>query len=307
VILVTGSSGFIGSHVADRMIADGTPGVLARRRPGAPDGLAGSFCVVAQVDLHGQNAFTEVLRTHRVDTVLHLATGGWRSTLAEIVESGVLALARVIEACRAAGTARLVVGSSVAVFGDAGAGPFAEVPAPTGAVTRNGPGLYKRWEEQLATALTSTDLAVQVVRMPMVYGPRYESMINLPARLCRAVATGIDLRVPVPPAFADFAHVHDIARGLVQLCTSSASGPIYHVATGRAVSRADVVAAAEGIGADASVLAVIADLPEWDPSRHLSIDAATRDFGYRPEHDLASGVQSYHRHLAAQITEGAQA
>lgn len=305
MILVTGSSGFIGSHVADRLIAAGVPGVLARRRPGEPEGLAGSSCVVAQFDLSDGTALVDVLRTHRVDTVLHLATGGWRSTLPEVVESGVLALARVLDACRSAGVARVIVGSSVAVFGDASSGPFRPEPAPGGGVARNGPGLYKRWEEQLAAALSADDLRVQVVRLPMVYGPRYESMINLPSRICRSVATGIALRVPVPPAYADYAHVHDIARGLVLLATTAAPAPIYHLGAGEAVSRADVMAASEHLGADPAVLDVIAGLPDWNATRHLGIDTATRDFGYQPEYDLTTGMAVYRDHLVQTVGAGA--
>ncbi|MBN9110473.1 MAG: NAD(P)-dependent oxidoreductase [Pseudonocardia sp.] len=298
MILVTGTSGFIGSHVADHLVAGGVPAVFVRRRPGGPEGLDAGVHRVAQVDLADVDALTRVLRESEVDTVLQLATGGWRP-LRRAVEGGPLLLATVLDACQGAGVRRLVAGSSLAVFGPGTPGPFPEEPAPADRLGLEGPGLFKRWEEQLAAA-AGDGPSVQVVRMPMVYGPRYASMVNLPARICRAIATGTELRVTAPP-YADFAHVDDIARGLVELCRSDATGPVYHLAAGEDVGRDDVVAAAEAAGADDRTLGVLAGLPAWDPRRRLDITRAGAEFGFAPRLPLREGMRRY---VAALRTAG---
>lgn len=294
MILVTGASGFIGANVAARLIRQGQEAVLLRRRGGAIPGLPVSDRVHhVAFDLRERAGLADVLDAYSVDTVLHLATGGWSRSVSTVVHDSVGTLANLLDAARAVGLRRLVVGSSISVFGAEAPGPFREVRSagPDGA---NGPGVFKAWEEQLALSYSGRSVEAVIARMPMVYGPRYHSMINLPSRICAAVAGDTELTVNAAPAYADFAHVNDVSRGLVDLCLADTlQSSWYHLGSGSPIGRTELVAAARSIGAAPSVVDAIAGLPAWDASRHLDNTASRTDFGFTPTIDIATGLEKY--------------
>src|SRR5438874_5219572 len=129
-VLVTGAAGFIGSHLAERLLAEGHD-VLgldafdsflydAARKEANAARLRGrpGFSLVRGDILDGP-LLCELARG--ADLVVHLAAlAGVRPSLAEparYVRTNVEGTVQVLEACRQAGVRRLVFASSSSVYG----------------------------------------------------------------------------------------------------------------------------------------------------------------------------------------------
>ncbi|MFJ2506193.1 SDR family oxidoreductase [Microbacterium sp. NPDC087592] len=115
-VLITGGSGFLGSHVALALAErdDVEVVVAADLRAGAP--RAG--VIDATLDVTDATAIAPVLRQHRIDTVVHLAAivnPGHDVDLEYRVD--VTGSANVLAACVEAGVRRIVVSSSGAAYG----------------------------------------------------------------------------------------------------------------------------------------------------------------------------------------------
>ncbi|MHC4220497.1 MAG: UDP-glucose 4-epimerase GalE [Planctomycetota bacterium] len=125
-VLVTGGAGYIGSHAALRLLADGHAVTviddLSRGNPGAIDVLQSAGDVpFVEADIGDGEAVVELLRHHRTDVVMHFAA------LAEVGESvriplryyrnnlaGTVSLLEAMEVC---GVDRLVFSSTCATYG----------------------------------------------------------------------------------------------------------------------------------------------------------------------------------------------
>ena len=123
-IAVTGGSGFIGSHVVDRLMAAGHHvTVLDVRPPHRPD------VAFTQTDIGDIDRLTELF--HGVDVVFHLAgVSNINDAYARPVDTiriNVEGTANIWEASRRAGVGRAVLASTVWVYaGATGSGPFDE-------------------------------------------------------------------------------------------------------------------------------------------------------------------------------------
>jgi len=173
--LVTGGAGFIGSHVAARLVAEGAAvRVVDNLSTGDLHNLAD---IGGRVDfLEGDLTDAEVCRAaaRDIDTVFHLAAlpsvprsmeDPWRSH-----DHNVNATVQLLLACRDAGVRRLVVSSSSSVYGDTEVLPKVETMEPQ---PRSPYAAAKLAVEQYALAFARAGLVEAVaLRYFNVFGPR---------------------------------------------------------------------------------------------------------------------------------------
>jgi len=188
-ILVTGSSGFVGSAVCRGLELRGCRVIRAVRRNAKPDDEAA--CIG---DIDSKTEWTAAL--NRVDAVVHLAARVHQmrdnavEPLAEFRKVNVEGTCRLAESAARAGVKRLVFMSSIKVNGDNtdGVGPFTEkdLPRPVDAYGQS------KWEaEQLLWEISHrTGMEVVILRLPLVYGPEVKANFF---KLVRHVARGLPL------------------------------------------------------------------------------------------------------------------
>ena len=179
--VVTGVAGFIGSHLAARLLSDGLT-------------VLGVDCFTGYYDPARKQANVEPLLAHpqfrlerrdlAVDeladllggasVVYHLAgqpgvRGSWGDGFETYARNNIIASQRLLEAMRGSG-ARLVFASSSSVYGDADRYPTPEstLPRPSSPY-----GVTKLCSEQLVMAyVRSAGIDARAVRYFTVYGPR---------------------------------------------------------------------------------------------------------------------------------------
>ena len=193
-VLVTGAAGFIGYHVAERFLRQGTP-VLGMDRMDstyAPEikqaNLRDLHRVAKECDtvFHFENKDLSDLDVNfsegQLHGVVHLAAraGVRQSTLEpEAYTLGnVLGTLRVLELCRAQGIDRLLFASSSSVYGDDTPPPFAEDanadrPLSVYAATKRAGELY------CASYAHLHGLRIAALRFFTVYGPRQRPLLAI--------------------------------------------------------------------------------------------------------------------------------
>jgi len=249
--VVTGAAGFIGSHLCERLEAEGfdVVGVDAftpyydpadkRANLGALEG-ARRFALVED-DLTEMD-LGPLLRD--APLVFHLAAqpgvaASFGEGFARCTADNMLATQRVLDAAAAASCPRVVWASSSSVYGDAAAYPCVEDATPTR--PRSPYGVTKRACEDLATIYRAGGLSTVGLRYFTVYGPRQRPDMAM-RRLCEALLDGASFPLRGDGAQSrDFTHVADAVDATLRAALAPDPAAIYNVGGGHEATLAEVI------------------------------------------------------------------
>jgi nucleoside-diphosphate-sugar epimerase len=288
--LVTGGSGFIGSHVVEQLLDDGVGEVVvldsALRRENLPAGNGRLRLVEGDV----RDADAVVLATAGVEGVFHLAV----LPLGPTVESprlgldvNVVGTFNVLEAAERAGVTKVVYSSASSVYGDTL--ETMDESHPLDARTMY--GASKIAGEYLVRAFNDrAGLEYVTLRYMNVYGPRQQGglVMSVLGRLLageRPVISGDGSQ-----SF-DFVHVADVAAANVRAMGSDVSGEELNVGSGTEASVREIVERLiELTGSDVE--------PEYRTDERVlmsrrvgSSEKARRLLGWSARRDLETGLR----------------
>lgn len=297
--LVTGGAGFIGSHLCQRLRAEGyAVRVLDDLSTGRCENLADICDEIEFVegDIRDAALLAEVVQ--QVDCVLHQAAIGSVPASVEqpLVDQAVNAVGtlQLLEAARQAGVGRVVFASSAAVYGNNPQVPKREdmplEPEAPYAISKAMGEHYARVYSQLY------GLEVVGLRYFNVFGPRqvpsspYSGVISIFVERMRAGE--------VPTIFGDghqvrdYVYVGDVVEANMRASTTpGVAGRIYNIAAGRSASLLELIAALNQILGTELVPMFAA--PRVGDIRFSSADiaCARAELGYEPRVGLAEGLE----------------
>lgn len=211
IALVTGGTGFVGSAVARRLLADGFALRLLSRRNSDRRNLEGLDARVVEGDLTDPASLARAVEG--CDAVFHVAADYrlWAPNPDELYQANVDGSRALVAAAHAAGVARIVYTSSVAVLGIPKDGRPGDESTPV--TVADMIGHYKRSKflaEEAVRELAAQGAPVVIVNPSTPIGPR-DVKPTPTGRVVRDAACG---RMP---AFVDtglnVAHVDDVAEG----------------------------------------------------------------------------------------------
>jgi NAD dependent epimerase/dehydratase len=300
--LVTGAAGFIGSHLVERLAAEGASvRALCRYTSRTEIGNLAYLPddMVASLDLRfGDLADADFVRdaVEGVDVVFHL---GASISVAysyvaprEVVQTNVLGTLNVLSAARSAGTRRVVQMSSSEVYGTAQYAPIDEqhpLHAQSPYAAR------KVAADKLAeTFHLSFGLPVVIARPFNTYGPRQSQRAVIPTIAAQALA-GDELSIGDLTPTRDFVYVGDTVRALLQLGDDDRhGGETFNISTGVDVSIGDVVRiVGEALGKELAVQRNPSRLRPATSEVFRLIGSADRlhaAYGWEPAVDLREGI-----------------
>lgn len=235
-VLVTGGTGFIGSHLVDALIEHGVrPRVLVRPTSDIARLARDQADKVELVTgtLEDQHSLTQAVS--QVDTVFHLAAVTKAHTEEEYLCANAEGTQRLVQAMRAAQPRprRLIYLSSLAAAGPARDGRPVEPrdePHPITAYGRS-----KLVGEQACFA-ASDAFEVVMLRAPVVYGPREKDFFLL----FRLAARGV-LPLPAgPESVVQLVHVTDLVQAMLRAATMPEARGLYHVAESRSYGWSEI-------------------------------------------------------------------
>lgn len=320
--LVTGATGFVGSHLAETLVRQGAEVTALVRSPGKARLLGELGARQVQGTLDSREALLEATRGQ--DVIFHVAGLVAARDENEFLKANRDGTAALVDAALATGGhPRVVLVSSMAAGGPSEKGaPRAghEPPAPVTA--------YGRSKLAGEEVLRRSPLPWTIVRPPMVYGPRDTEVL----KLFRLARTGF------VPVFGDGSqelsavYGPDLAEALVAAARSPAviartyyachpetfSSGQFVAAVGRAVRGAEtatrilplplwlargvlgVTGAAARLAGQATILTADKANEFFQPAWTGDPSALRRDTGWTPAHGIQQGlartVEWYRRH-----------
>lgn len=308
-VLVTGGAGFVGSHLCDRLLAEGHQVVAVDDlATGREANLAGALeqgeaFTFTEMDVRAQGLL-EVFTRHRPDVVMHLAAqAGVRPSLEDPDHDASVNVMGTLNVLRCAST----IGSRKIVYAASGGtlyGEPASVPvresAADGAHPESPYGISKKVVlEYLSFYSRQRGLDFTALALGNVYGPRQD-----PAGEAGVIAIFASsmLAGETPTIFGDGEQTRDYVyvEDTVEAFTAAmdrASGEIVNIGTGLETS----------VNALYSMLAEIVGSPSepaYGPQpegelRRIALDnsLAASVLGWRPRTDLSSGLARTVEHL----------
>ncbi|HSS59987.1 MAG TPA: NAD-dependent epimerase/dehydratase family protein [Candidatus Limnocylindrales bacterium] len=298
--VVTGAAGFIGSHLCDRLLADGhevvgvdcfrdhySRGLKEQNLAEARTNRRFSFC---QVDL-----VEEDLRwaLEGADVVFHLAGRSGLGTADQVefgqyVRDNLIATQRLLEALAAHPVRRLVYAGSSSVYGEAERLPTKEsaVPRPLSSY-----GVTKLAAENLVHSYgRNSGLSVTMLRYFTVYGPRQRPDMAI-SRFARALAADEEILILGDgEQTRDFTYVEDVVEATVRAATSDAAGEVLNIGGGSRSSINAVVKVLEEISGRRVRRRHLPASPADQRHSCASINLARQRLGWEPRVGLHSGL-----------------
>ena len=323
-ILVTGSAGFIGFHVAARLLdrGDEVVGVdnvndyydVTLKEARLAQLAERSGWSFVRAELSDAAAVAELFATVRPDRVVHLAAqAGVRYSLenpAAYVQSNLVAFAHILEQCREHKVEHLVYASSSSVYGGNTRMPFSvsdavDHPLSLYAATKKSNELMAHTYSHLF-ALPTTGL-----RFFTVYGPwgRPDMALFI---FTKAILAGQKIRVfNHGDMRRDFTYVQDIVTGVIGTLdrppgpdatwSSDAPNPgssrapyrVYNIGNSKPVELLRMIEVLEAeLGAKAE-MELLPMQPGDVPATYADVTALQRDIGYQPATSIEDGVRDF--------------
>lgn len=309
-ILVTGSAGFIGMHVAQRLL-------VAGHQVRGLDNLNAYYEVrlkhyrlsvlqkhtsfdFIKLDLKDREAVARLFDQERYDVVIHLAAqAGVRYSLEapfEYVDSNLVGFMAVLEGVRAQGCQHFIYASSSSVYGNNSKVPFGEEDRVDEPVS-----LYaatKKANELMAQSYAGLyKIPTTGLRFFTVYGPAGRPDMA-PWLFTEAILSDKPIRIfNNGDMYRDFTYIDDIVDGVEQLMQAAPSGPNLHrvlnIGRGSPVPLMDFVGAIEGaLGKKATK--VFAEMQPGDvPGTFASTAKLQSLTGYQPRVEVDEGVKEF--------------
>jgi nucleoside-diphosphate-sugar epimerase len=216
--LVTGGTGFVGSHLVEALRRSSVEVTILARSPSKAAGLAAQGVQVVTGDLHDAAGIERAVQGQ--DVIYHVAGVVAAADEAEFLRANRDGTRHLLAAAERRGSARFVLVSSLAACGPAPRGtPLSggEPPRPVTAYGRS-----KLAAEEL---VRGSALPWSIIRPPIVYGPRDREVLKV-FRLAR---------LGIAPVFGDgtqelsAVHAADLATALMAVATRPTTvGRIYH-------------------------------------------------------------------------------
>jgi UDP-glucuronate 4-epimerase len=322
--LVTGAAGFIGFHVADRLLRDGHEVVgidnlndyydvrLKQARLGRLEGRTGFR--FQKLDIADMTAMRALFESMRFERVIHLAAqAGVRYSLIHpeaYAHSNLVGQLNVLEGCRHAGVPHLLYASSSSVYGLNAKVPFSELDAVDNPVS-----LYaatKRAGELMAYTYSHLyGLPTTGLRFFTVYGPW-----GRPDMAYYKFAESIMAGKPIDiyggsEQQRDFTYIDDVVEAVVRLAalppgssdgdTAESDSPpsrstpylIYNVGNQAPVSLPDFVQLLEQTLGRSTTRRPVGPQPGDVLQTYSDSSALHQAIGYSPTTTLAEGLQRF--------------
>ncbi len=321
-VLITGGAGFIGSHLAERLLAEGRFVISLDnfddyydpelKRDNIADALKSSNFQFVEGDILDVDLLARLLAKWSVEAIIHLAARpGVRASLQhpDIYERvNVQGTLNVLETAHRYGISRFLYGSSSSVYGECDASPSRETdrtdhPQSVYAVT-------KRAGELLTWAYHRLyGMSVGCLRFFTVYGPRQrpEMAIN---KFTRLIWQGEQI-----PVFGDgsserdHTYIDDVIDGVAAALEADFDFEIINIGDAQPVSLRRLISLIEK---SLSRRAQIKNLSEQPGDVHRTcahIEKAHQLLGYRPKVSIEKGIPLFvrwfqERQVARESTEG---
>jgi len=304
-ILVTGGAGFIGSHLVEKLLAEGHEAAVLDDFNDFYDpqikrsNIAGfqKNAPVFQLDLRDNNAVRALFHREKFDAIAHLAArAGVRPSIAHpelYYDTNVNGTLHLLGAARIVGIERFIFASSSSVYGICKKVPFSEDFHLTQTISPY--AATKVAGEFLSSTFSHLyQMRVVVLRFFTVYGPRQRPDLAI-HKFTRRILRGQPIdQFGDGTTRRDYTYIDDIVQGVMAaLRYDGTRFEIFNLGENETVQLKDLIAEIELV---AGKKATINRLPEQAgdvPLTCADISKAARLLNYRPTTKLRDGLPRF--------------
>jgi UDP-glucuronate 4-epimerase len=323
-VLVTGAAGFIGYHLAERLLGEGRqvigldnlndyydPALKEARleRLEARDAFT-----LARIDLADRRKMEALFATYGFGVVVHLAAqAGVRYSIENphsYVDSNLVGFLHILEGCRHTGVDHLVYASSSSVYGANTEMPFSvhhnvDHPMSLYAAT-------KKANELMAHTYSNLyDLPTTGLRFFTVYGPWGRPDMAL-FKFTKKILADEPIDVfNFGNHRRDFTYIDDIVEGVVRVmektpernpdwsgdapdpATSRAPWRVYNIGNNQPVELMRYIEVIEDCLGKKAEKNLLPMQPGDVPDTYADVSALTEDVGYKPDTPIEEGVKKF--------------
>ena len=307
-ILVTGGAGFIGSHLVDSLLAEGSHEVSvldnfnefyapAIKRANIARHAANPDFRLYEADICCAETLRRIFAENRFDAVVHLAAwAGVRPSLLNpklYTETNVNGTLNLLEAAREAGVRQFVFGSSSSVYGINAKIPFSEddpvaQPISPYAATKAAGELLCHTFAHLY------DLRAVCLRFFTVYGARQRPDLAI-HKFSRLISEG----KPVPvfgdaTTRRDYTFVDDIVQGVrAAIRYDRTNYEIFNLGESETVELKDLIRLLEENLGKKAIIERLPMQPGDVPLTYADISKARKLLGYNPKTKIEQGIPKF--------------
>jgi UDP-glucose 4-epimerase len=295
--IITGGAGFIGSHLAKRLLREGWSVLIIDNLSSGylrnvPDG--GEF---KWVDVTHEDCIQD-LPPDGVDVVFHLASHVGQDLSFEKplydLKANALSTMILLKWCQDQGVRQFIFASSVNVYGDPPE-PFVTESSPIRPPSPYAVG--KIASEYLCNIYQSLGLNTTSLRLFNVYGPG-QDMQNMRQGMASIYMAYVARKEPVyvrgsMDRFRDFVSVHDVVDAFYRSVNSTAFGKTYNVCTGKKTLVSELIPEIiRAFGHDPATYPVTFGPPTRKDQFGIYGDSSLlqKDLGWKPTIELREGI-----------------
>ncbi|MDO8304002.1 MAG: SDR family NAD(P)-dependent oxidoreductase [Sedimentisphaerales bacterium] len=305
-VLVTGGAGFIGSHLCERLLANGH-GVIALdnfdafydpqvKRNNIAECIAKKEFTLIEGDIRDSDSVEDIFNAGTIEMIFHLAAkAGVRPSIEdpfsyqEVNVKGTLVL---LEAARKHGVKKFIFASSSSVYGNNKKVPFSESDnvdnpiSPYAATKKAGELLCYTYHH-----LFNIDMVC--LRFFTVYGPRQRPDLAI-HKFAKLIERGEEI-----PVFGDgsmmrdFTYVDDIIDGIMASMRVCEGYEIYNLGESRPIRLDDLIGAIEKALGKKTKIKRLPAQPGDVNITYADVSKAIAKLGYKPKTLLQSGLAKF--------------
>ena len=318
-ILITGGAGFIGSHLVDRLMAEGDWQVTvvddfndfydpSTKRANIESHLANSNFQLIEADIRDGNALAKAFDNRRLDGIVHLAArAGVRPSLKEprlYVETNINGTMNLLELARTHNIKQFVFGSSSSVYGLNPKVPFDENdpifnPISPYAATKAAGELICHTYAHLY------DIRIVCLRFFTVYGARQR-----PDLAIHKFAKLINEGKPIPvfgngTTRRDYTYIDDIIAGVrAAIDYDKSDYEVINLGESRTVELKELISLLESALGKRAEIDWLPTQPGDVPQTFADVSKARGLLGYDPQTEIEEGIRRFVEWFSAyQLTE----
>ncbi|OWY73436.1 epimerase [cyanobacterium TDX16] len=303
-ILVTGAAGFIGSHLCERLLADGRRVVGLDsfdsfydpkiKRANIAGCLTNSNFRLVEGDIRDADVVAGALKG--CDLVVHLAArAGVRPSIEDPLlyqDVNVRGTNIILETMRKLGMKKLVFASSSSVYGNNKKVPFSETDvvdnpiSPYAATKKAGELICHAYHHLFGMDITC-------LRFFTVYGARQRPDLAI-HKFAKLILAGKSI-----PVFGDgsmmrdHTYIDDIIAGVVAAVDHCGGYKIYNLGESRPVSLSDLIAAIEHAVGKKAIIERLPLQPGDVHQTYADVSRAKAELGYEPSTEIEAGLARF--------------
>jgi UDP-glucuronate 4-epimerase len=305
-ILVTGGAGFTGSHLTERLLADGREVVVldafddfydpAEKERNLVRAAASPGFKLVRGDIRDAGAVEAAFAAAPIEAVVHLAArAGVRPSIEDplaYASVNVDGTVRLLEASRRHRASRFVFGSSSSVYGNNAKVPFSETDPVDDPISPY--AATKRAGELLAyTYHRLYGLPVACLRFFTVYGPRQRPDLAI-RKFAELMSAGREISVFGDGGSGrDYTYVDDIVEGIVLALSAARDFHVWNLGGSSPVLLRDLVdRLARGLAVEPKISRLPMQPGDVDRT-WADVGKARRELGWQPRVPFDEGIEKF--------------